>query len=108
MRRLFHIANVLRRTNCVVTLGVTFFACGVSRLALQKRMAQTHPLFIYARNTGTTITKIAAASGCSRMTIYRLMRGEQNPTLDLLRRISSATNGVVTPNDFLPVDQGRA
>lgn len=72
-------------------------------------MAQTHPLFIYARSSGTTITKIAASAGCSRMTIYRLIKGEQNPTLDLLRRISGATNGAVTPNDFLPaLDQGRA
>jgi hypothetical protein len=38
------------------------------------------------------------------------MSGEQNPTLALLVRISAATNGAVTPNDFLPrpVEQGSA
>jgi hypothetical protein len=35
------------------------------------------------------------------MTLYRLMKGEQNATIDLLKRISAATGGEVSVSAFL-------
>jgi DNA-binding phage protein len=73
-------------------------------------MSKSHPLIAYAKKSGKTVTRIAREASCSRQTLYRVMSGEQNPTLALLVRISAATNGAVTPNDFLPrpVEQGAA
>lgn len=67
-------------------------------------MAQKHPLIAYAEQTGKTVTAIAKEAGCSRMTLYRLINGEQNATLGLLSRISAATNGEVPVSAFLPVE----
>lgn len=59
-------------------------------------MNQEHAIIEYAKRTKTTVSAIAEKAKCSRMTLYRLMRGEQNATLDLLQRISAATEGQVT------------
>ncbi|NTA27438.1 helix-turn-helix domain-containing protein [Agrobacterium vitis] len=47
------------------------------------------------------MTEVAEASKCSRMTLYRLMKGEQNATIDLLKRISAATDGEVPVSAFI-------
>lgn len=62
---------------------------------------EAHPLNEYLERTGRSLTEIAAAAECSRMTLYRLMKGEQNATIDLLHRISAATNGEVDASAFL-------
>lgn len=69
-------------------------------------MKQLHPLFSYAASSGVTITQIAKRAGCSRMTLYRLIRGEQNATIELLRNVSAATDNVVPIDAFL--QQGNA
>ena len=51
---------------------------------------------------GTTEQQIAVAVGCSQSTINKIKHGKVNPSLSILRAISAATNGAVTPNDFLP------
>lgn len=61
-----------------------------------------HPLSIYAAESGRSITKIAEAAGCSRMTLYRIMRSEQNTTVDLLERVSAATEWKVPVSALLP------
>lgn len=66
-------------------------------------MEQKHPLIAYSDRTGKTVTAIAKEAGCSRMTLYRLINGEQNATLGLLARISAATDGEVPVSAFLPV-----
>jgi len=65
-------------------------------------MDTTHPLLEYIRNSGTPLRQIAKDAGCSRMTLYRLMRGEQNATMGLIQRVSAATNGAVAAEDFFP------
>lgn len=60
-----------------------------------------HPLLAYAERSGVTVTAIAEKAGCSRMTLYRLVNGEQNATIDLLRRVSEATGGEVPVEAFL-------
>lgn len=56
----------------------------------------------YIRETGATEQEIADATGCSQGTINKLRNGKINPTMQLLIALSTATNGAVTPNDFLP------
>ena len=56
----------------------------------------------YIKETNTSEQHLADATGYSQATINRLRRGKLNPTLELLSKISVATNGAVTPNDFLP------
>lgn len=60
-----------------------------------------HPLVTYASRTGTSLTKIAAKAGVSRMTLHRLIRGEQNATVNLLERVSAATDFEVPVTAFL-------
>jgi transcriptional regulator with XRE-family HTH domain len=62
----------------------------------------THPLIEYVNRTGRTTTELAEAAGCSRMTLYRIIKGEQNATVQLLQRISAATNGEVSVQALLP------
>lgn len=61
---------------------------------------QSHPLKIYAQAHRVTFDQIAVAANTSRMTLSRVMRGE-NTTLDLLSRISDATGGEVTMRDLV-------
>lgn len=68
---------------------------------------EAHPLTEYLERTGRSLTEIAVAAECSRMTLYRLMKGEQNATIDLLRRISAATNGEVDASAFLQTEAAR-
>ena len=56
------------------------------------------------REKGTTEQAIADATGYSQATINRLRNGKLNPTLELLDAVFKATNGAVTPNDFLDID----
>lgn len=61
-----------------------------------------HPLTEYAARTGRSFTDIAKRAGVSRMTLYRLVRGEQNARISLLEQISAATDFEVPASDFLP------
>lgn len=68
-------------------------------------MERTHPILVYSDFSGIKIAAIAAKAGCSRMTLYRLMAGKQNATIDLLRRISAATGGAVSVSDLLNTNE---
>lgn len=70
-------------------------------------MTRKHPLITYARKTGTSMEAIAEKAGCSRMTLYRVMKGE-NATVDLLSRISNATGGKVPVTALLPKQETAA
>lgn len=65
-------------------------------------MTQKHPLAVYVETSGISLAAIARKAGCSRMTLYRLMDGKQNATINLLERISAATGGKVPVSAFLP------
>ncbi len=58
----------------------------------------------YLSEAGMTQEQFAAAIGVSQSVISRLSRGQSDVSLGVLRRILDATNGVVTPNDFLPAN----
>lgn len=68
---------------------------------LQDGMEQ-HPLIKFSNEADVSIAAIAEKAGVSRMTLYRLMKGEQNATIDLLSRVSAATDGKVPVSAFLP------
>lgn len=63
-------------------------------------MQQTHPLKTYAKRSRKSLEAIAESAGTSRMTLYRIMAGE-NTTLDVLKRISAATDGEVSVADLI-------
>lgn len=65
-------------------------------------MTQKHPLLEYAAMSGQSMEAIATRAECSRMTLYRLIAGKQNATIDLLQRVSAATDGKVPVSAFLP------
>lgn len=67
-----------------------------------------HPLIEYAAAEGRSLEDIAKAADCSRMTLYRLMAGEQNATIGLLQRVSAATGGKVPVSAFLPAELEKA
>lgn len=61
-----------------------------------------HPLTKYLDSTQRTVADLAASAGVSRMTIYRLIKGDQNATIGVMSRVSNATGGAVTVADLLP------
>jgi len=57
----------------------------------------------YLASTNQTETDFAVAVGCSQGTVNKLKRGTIRPSLELAGRIARATEGRVTPNDFLNI-----
>jgi len=58
-------------------------------------------LSTWLNDTGTRACDFAKAIGTTEATISRLRHGRAMPSLDLARRISEATSGAVTANDFM-------
>lgn len=54
-----------------------------------------------------TATAFAKAAGLDVSTVTRSINGQRRPEWDTLDKIRAATNGEVTPNDFIP-DQESA
>ena len=54
----------------------------------------------YMAKKEMTEAQMAALVGCSQSTINRIKSGRFAPGLDLMVRVSVATHGKVTPNDF--------
>ncbi len=65
-------------------------------------MRKKHPLVEYAARKGLSLEAVAEKAGGSRMTLYRIMAGE-NTTTDMLQKISDATEGEVPVTAFLGV-----
>jgi DNA-binding XRE family transcriptional regulator len=60
-----------------------------------------HPLKEYRQRAGLSVSDLAEKVGVSRQSIFRIEAGDQTPSLDLVSRITRATGGKVTANDFL-------
>lgn len=45
-------------------------------------------------------SRFAGELGIPASTVLRVLKGEREPGLDLMRKISAATKGCVNPNDF--------
>jgi transcriptional regulator with XRE-family HTH domain len=59
-------------------------------------------LTAYLEASSLSPSKFAESIGVPASTITRILSGEREPGLGLLKKIHAATNGAVTPNDFLP------
>ena len=55
----------------------------------------------YLSKSALSATEFAGLIGCEPSTITRLCRGERGPSLELALKIEAATNGSVTPKDFI-------
>lgn len=55
----------------------------------------------YLELNGIKPSQLAKLAGVPAATITRVLRGERKPGLLLMEKIMQATNGYVTPNDFL-------
>ena len=63
----------------------------------------------YLSEKRVTEAELAVRAGCSQSTISKIRRGNANPTVGMLRRICTATDGLVTPDDLLStIDEGVA
>jgi predicted transcriptional regulator len=60
-----------------------------------------HALKHYRTSVGIRISQLARAACTSRQSIHRIEKGEQTPSLDLVRRLVDATEGNVTAADFV-------
>ena len=67
-------------------------------------MTSSHPLSEYVALSGISVADLAKKAGVSRMTIYRLIKGEQNATISLLEQVSAATDGKVPVSALLPLE----
>jgi transcriptional regulator with XRE-family HTH domain len=56
----------------------------------------------YLAERKITPSRFAADVGVPASTISRILSGDRSPSMQILAKINSATNGAVTPNDFLP------
>ena len=68
----------------------------------------THPLTIYRSTAGLSMKAMAMLSGTTRVSIFRIEKGRQWPSLALVRRLISASEGKLSANDFLPPEPNAA
>jgi transcriptional regulator with XRE-family HTH domain len=61
-------------------------------------------LIDYMTSNNINAAKLAEKANVPASTITRLLSGARVPRLSLLEKIMEATNGAVTPNDFLSDD----
>lgn len=89
----------------MVTPGVTILLALPVTLGVTVRF-MTHPLTIFRAGKSLSKAQIAALAGTSRQTIHRIERGEQTPSLKLMRRLIDATG--LRADDFLPRQEDAA
>lgn len=65
-------------------------------------MEEKHPLRTYRELASQSLEELAKECGTTRATLSRVETGRQNPSLDLIDRIRTATGGAVRADDFLP------
>jgi len=56
----------------------------------------------YISEKQTTASRLAGEVGVPVSTLTRLLRGERRPGIELVARITAATNGAVSSEDFYP------
>lgn len=55
----------------------------------------------YLKSEDIAASRFAALIGVPASTVLRVIKGEREPGLELMRKIAEATNNRVCPNDFL-------
>lgn len=59
-----------------------------------------HPIQKYCADRGIGVDDFAALCGCTKSTIYKIVKGTRNAGPDLVRTIARVTDGEVTANDL--------
>lgn len=54
----------------------------------------------YCASTGEKLDALARRMGLKRGHLNKIAKGDRDPSMDLARRISEATDGKVTPTDL--------
>jgi transcriptional regulator with XRE-family HTH domain len=62
----------------------------------------------YLAQHSINVSVFAAKVGVPSSTISRVLKRQRDPGLELLAKIREATDGAVTPNDFLPAPDRRS
>lgn len=62
----------------------------------------------YIKSRPETVKEMAVQLGVSPQTLHRWMAGTRTPRPAKMAAILKLSDGQVTPNDFLPTDEGRA
>ena len=62
----------------------------------------------FLADRGIKDSDFADTIGVNRMTLWRYKSGDRRPEWDVLKRIVHATDGHVTPNDFLDAPEAPA
>jgi DNA-binding XRE family transcriptional regulator len=60
-----------------------------------------HPLTAYREETGVKSVVLAGELDISRQSLFRIEKGQQTPSVDLIKRIVSVTGGKISANDLL-------
>ena len=60
-----------------------------------------HPLAVFREEQKVGPSVAAAMLAISRQSLFRIERGEQKPSVDLIRRIIDFTGGKVSANDLV-------
>ena len=58
-------------------------------------------LFTYLKQNQITSKRFAKIIGVSRVSVERYKSGDRHPRVRILRKITTATDGIVTANDFI-------
>lgn len=76
--------------------------CGVDiNTGMVSTLGMSQTLDIYLRNQGITNSDFGARIGKSGEAVRRYRSGDRWPDRETMQLIFSATDGAVTPNDFL-------
>jgi transcriptional regulator with XRE-family HTH domain len=66
----------------------------------------THPLKHYRDKVKVTLEQLGERVGVSKSYLSKIERGRQIPSLSTAAKIEKATDGAVTPNDFVEASEG--
>lgn len=69
---------------------------------------QDHPLKEYRAKARLTLAELADRVGVKKAALSKIENRTRLPSMGLAARIQEATNGAVTPNDFLSEPERKA
>ena len=60
-----------------------------------------HPLAAFREERGLRSSQVAEELNISRQSLFRIENGDQNPSVDLIKRIVTFTEGKVSASDLV-------
>jgi len=90
-------------------IGNTYESLPRGAIGIDRRVAvwQIKPMTLqeYLSQNEIPPSRLADKAGVPASTISRILSGDRKPGLEVMKKIMAATDGNVTPNDFLPVQE---